>query len=236
MDDVSLVVAIAFALILFGSHKVILASRLPKDILRSLGGGMAASYVFLQLMPELEEIDELIGFSGHIWMLAGFLLFCGLQHLLSLRENKVASAGESREQGGSDQLLHIGFYGWYVLLVLIGTPFGQKHTLVEAGFLLAALGLHFTYKNYCLHRRFGPGFHLGWRVLLACTPLIAWSMVRCSPIHVTASREVVIAFVAGIVLSDVFREEIPTDQQSRFGWLLAGTIIYGLLTGLEAWF
>lgn len=84
----------------------------------SFGGGMAAGYVFLHLMSELDIGHELVGRRIHLFVLAGFVLYYGLEFRLEKKKQRT-------EDGQTDSLAcftHVAF-GWvYSWLIIYSFP------------------------------------------------------------------------------------------------------------------
>jgi hypothetical protein len=70
------------------------------------------------------------------------------------------------------------------------------------------------------------------RLLLASALLGGWALAALfAPTHALTAN-VLTAFLAGSVLLNVFKEEIPTARRSSFTWFMLGLVGYGVLLGL----
>lgn len=78
--------ALVVALCLAGTHfsapmlRRFIETREAK--ISSIGGGMAASYVFIHLMSELDEGGDLVGSKIHHFVLFGFIIYYGIEYYL----------------------------------------------------------------------------------------------------------------------------------------------------------
>jgi hypothetical protein len=84
--DWALVVAALLALVHLAAPLYRERLRKHSKAVGSLGGGMAVTYVFLQLFPELRGDETILGRRIHLIVLLGFLAYYGIEHSFGLRE------------------------------------------------------------------------------------------------------------------------------------------------------
>lgn len=192
-------------------------------VVRSVGGGMAIAYVFLMLLPELERGHAVVGDSIHILVLTGFLFFLSLE--LWFQGGRAAAV----PQHGTPALFrfHVGlgwFYSWTVVYAL---PEVVGVVGIKALISTAALGLHMLYKDYVLGVHEPGEFDVWARFALAAAPLTGWLAAVLIPPS-EATGDILIAFLAGYLLQNVFRNEIPEYRESRLGWFVMGALFYSV--------
>lgn len=239
---------IAFAatlfLIFFHFISPWLASELPQKgrAFVSFSGGVAVAYVFLQMLPDLVEYNKPIGeyLLKNQWLtsftelliyivaLFGFLIYYGFD----------LAAERYRAHGNDDKLvyiLHLAMFCLYNFLITYTMSLRVVESLTATVLFTIAMALHFilTDQKFC---RFYPiqFDHLGRFVLIAAL-LVGWiCSVIFDPVNVLMVAFMV-AFLAGSVLLNVFREELPDVRMASFFWFALGsTIVAGVLL-LQIW-
>lgn len=205
---------------------------MPEGVVSSVGGGVAASYVFLHLLPELArgnvEIAEVLGdrveptalldLTLFAVALAGFLVLYGLDHL-------AARAGDTPGVFA----VHLGAYAAYNVLITYSLP-----TQFEAGSAVAvafcvAMGVHFFLSDRALAEHHGERFgRVGRPVLIAALVggfVLAWLF---APTRTTVVGSM-LAALAGFVLYNVFSDELPSERRVRFPAFAISVVLYGTL-------
>jgi hypothetical protein len=233
-------VLLLMAVHLFGYRMDSLLSRIPRGYWLSFASGVSISYVFLHIMPELHEGEEvaagavadLFGVQElliYIVALAGAVLFYGLRRLTAHSDQIDRSRQEILDFAF---WLSIGAFAIYNAIV--------AHTIhhraeigadVLAAFVVA-MSLHFTVNDYGLHRRFFRAYERYGRWTLVVAIAVGWSagfMVNASE----AAILIMLAFLMGGTVLHVLAEELPEQRTSSYGAFLAGAIVYSfVLVGL----
>jgi hypothetical protein len=222
----------------------VLAARLrflnsaPRSIWLSGAGGISVAYVFLHLLPELAEHQKVIrasadGLMGFIEHHAYVVAFVGLSIFYGLER----AAKESRRSGGrsGDEdtpvvtifWLHIGFFALYNFLIgyLLSND-GQ--TMRNFAFFSFAMAVHFLVNDFGLQGHYKRRYASTGRWLLAAAVLAGWAAGYSVAVPELAIS-VLVAFIAGAVVLNVLKEELPDDRQSRFGAFLLGGGMYAAL-------
>ncbi len=124
--------------------------------------------------------------------------------------------------------IHLGSYAVYN--VLIGYLLLHREETDLRGLLIyaAAMGLHFVVNDQGLREHHGAAYDRVGRWLLAGAPILGWLLglaVEVPPLALAA----LFAFLAGGVVLNVLKEELPEDRESRFSAFAAGTAAYALL-------
>jgi hypothetical protein len=216
-------VAFAFALVhLLGARLDFLRTS-PRSIWLSVAGGVSVAYVFVHILPDLaahqRRVDErgfLESIESHVWLiaLAGLAVFYGLERLA--RNGR----GDSAVFG-----IHLGSFALYNFL--IGYLLLHREEGGGLAFYAAALGLHFLVNDQGLREHHGSAYHR-YRWLLAAAPLAGWALgaaFALPPLAITA----LFAFLAGGIILNVLKEELPEDRDSRFAAFAAGAAGYAAL-------
>ena len=137
---------------------------------RSLGGGLAVSYAFLTLFPEIEKGHELFGDSLHVVVLIGLLAFLGAERWL---ERKAAESGE--HGGESVFALTIALAWVYVWLLVFTMPEKLEGSWMHAVVGIVGLVLHLLFKDHSLHEANHESHRRWGRWALALAPLAGWA-------------------------------------------------------------
>jgi uncharacterized membrane protein YeaQ/YmgE (transglycosylase-associated protein family) len=190
----------------------------------SFGGGLAVAYVFLQLIPEIEEAHAYLGDVMHFLVLFSFLGFYAVEVRFISRgvqdgDPEEIEAGEKRAFW-----LHVALSWFYTWMVVFALPADVSESLMVAILAGLAIGLHVTYKGFVLHGHDVREYERRGRYVLILAPLLGWlAHIIVQPSE--AVFDVFIAVLAGYLMQNVFREELPSHDFARFRWMIAGALI-----------
>lgn len=234
-------VAVLFAAIhIFGAKLRFLATT-PRSIWLSIGGGVSVAYVFVHLLPELAQFQDTIagaaeehGFlagleaHSHLIALMGLATFYGLERLA----RQSAGPGEEGErgQGTSSNVFWTHLISFAVYNFLIGYLLVHREDSDLRGLLVyaVAIALHFVVNDHGLRERHGRTYDMVGRWPLALAPIGGFLLgvaTTVSPVIMSA----LFAFLAGGIVLNVLKEELPEDRQSRFWAFAAGAGAYAAL-------
>lgn len=192
----------------------------------SFAGGMAMAYVFLHLLPELDEAHERIGDVIHLLILVGFLAYYGLEHVIH-RQSAGAAAESDTARGMFSVHLTIGWI--YTWLLIYAMPDQLQENGIYAVPITVALILHVLHKQYNLRQSHKPAFDAWGRYVLAAAPIAGWfaDFVADAPDPLVSG--VLVALLSGAMLHTVFREELPEHPKANFGAFCGGSAVYAVL-------
>ncbi len=235
-------VAAAFALIhVFGARMTFLTVT-PRSVWLSIAGGVSVAYVFVHLLPELAEYQEGVGeraaeeggllarLEHHSYLVAlfGLAAFYGLDRLARRSAHCEAEAGGERRPSRGVFWIHLLSFAAYNALIgylLVHREETELSGLAVYGF---AMGLHFLVNDQGLREHHGHAYDREGRWLLALAPLAGLGLgivTSLSPLLIAA----LFAFLAGGVVLNVLKEELPEDRDSRFWAFALGTSAYSAL-------
>lgn len=253
MEDLNttrtLLLALLSALAMAALH--LLAPRIrklpgvPERTSSSFAGGIAVSYVFLHLLPELsagnEEIAELLGEPGarspllglEIFLVAlvGFTVFYGLERWADRHHPRPhAGSGAGGEPPRQVFVVHLGAFALYNLVIGYSLPLNWRESAGFAVLYTIAIGLHFVLSDRGLEEHYGDRFDR-WppRLLLAGALLVGWGLASVAAPTSGFLVSLLTAFLAGSILLNVFKEEIPSGGRSHFAWFVGGLALYTTL-------
>jgi len=222
-------------------------SRTPRAVL-SFGAGATASYVFVRMLPELEEagtvfVSETVdrGLPApelriYTAALIGFVLFYGLENLVSWsrqeREEAAAETApaerEGREWSSPVFLLHVGGFAFYAWLVCYLMVRGISEEPLPIALYALAMGLHFVGVDHSLQREHGGAYMRVGRFVLAAAALGGWGVARLNEL----SRPAIITglgLISGGVVMNSMVMELPREKDGRFWPFVAGAVSYTAL-------
>lgn len=237
--------ALAVALALAALH--LLAPRIrrfpgvPEAATASFAGGISVSYVFLHLLPELAEGNEgvaealreqvevtpLLDLAIFFVALVGFVIFYGLERLAS------RSAGSGTDPPAGVFRLHLASFAVYNALITYTMPLRLRTGIVFAILFSIAMGLHFVLTDRGLEEQYPRRFRGSGRYVLTVSLLVGWGLAALiAPTNVLVVS-VLTALLGGSILLNVFKEELPSQRDSRFSWFVFGLAAYAALLAAE---
>ena len=212
----------------------------PRSGWLSFAGGVSVAYVFVHLLPELEEhqrvIAEALGHGldflhHHVYLLAllGLALFYGLQRVTvaSRRHERVAGREDATSTGVF--WLSMALFGLYNVAIgyLLLHRVGGIGLRTLALFWLA-MALHFWINRVSLRERHKDDFPRIGRWVLAGAVVVGWALGAMVGLS-EAVISMLMAFLAGALVLNVLTEELPEARHSRFSAFALGLAVYTAL-------
>lgn len=232
MTLLALLCALGFALV----HLFIGAMRFLEGVPRSRwlsgAGGVAVAYIFLHLLPELAAqqrgFAEVLGTGeeeAEAWIylvaLGGLAAFYGLERAAR------RSRGRSRDAGGPDRVedgvfwIHIGSFALYNVLIGYLLLHREEPGLWSLLIYFVAMALHFVTNDFGLREDHKERYDREGRWLVAGAVLLGWALGALTTLPELAIG-LLFAFLAGGVVLNVLKEELPEERQSDFGAFALG--------------
>ena len=208
----------------------------PRSRGLSFAGGVSVAYVFVHLFPEIQEAGAAIHESElgplalftehHVYLVAltGFVVFYGLERLAQ-------GAGGRREDSDPNPdvfWLHIGSFGAYNALVGYLLLHREEAGLTSLLLFFVAMALHFVVNDHGLREHHGVLYRRRGRWVLAAAVLLG-TVVGLAVAVPEGILAVLFAFLAGGVVLNVIKEELPEERESRFPAFAVGTAGYAAL-------
>ncbi|OWV34780.1 hypothetical protein B5C34_12925 [Pacificimonas flava] len=233
------VIASLFACVHLFAGRLTILDKVPRSRWLSFAGGTSVAYVFVHLMPELAEYQEhLLDTYGdaelpaaelHIWLIAliGLSFFYCLNQLI--RQHAQADAADRDAAPLQAFWLHLCAFAIYnsVIGYLLVTT--EERGAEELALYGTAMALHLLVVDHGLRAQHGDLYKQRGRWLLAGAPLFGAALGSSFLVSETVVVALV-ALLAGSVVLNVLKEELPEDRHSRFGAFLFGAAAYsGLL-------
>ncbi len=235
--SLALVAGLALVHLFSGGMRFLRAS--PRSRWLSAAGGVSVAYVFVHLLPDLAEEQETVldavgeNFSFleyHVYLVAlvGLATFYGLE-----RAAKVSRA-EKRRAGGEDATgrgvfwLHVFFFAIYNALIGYLTLHREEPGLGSLALFAFAMGVHFVVNDFGLREDHKGAYARAGRWVLAAAVLAGWAVGLLSEVS-EAAVAVLFAFLAGGVVMNVLKEELPEERESRFWAFALGAALYAVV-------
>ncbi|CAN5657958.1 hypothetical protein BH24DEI1_BH24DEI1_08740 [soil metagenome] len=227
---------------------------LPRRDWFSAAGGVAVAYVFLHLLPELEHhqralegsdwpILEALTHHAYLLALAGLALFYGLERAIKRSKRASEDGGDAKSSGSEygssedsssedssserrDFWLHIGAFALYNALIgylLLGAEDPRELLLFAA-----AMALHFVVNDDALRNHHEAQYDRLGRWVMAAGVLAGWGFGAVVDLG-EAGLAAIFAFLAGGIVLNVLKEELPEERESRFLSFVGGAALYALL-------
>ena len=206
----------------------------------SVGAGIAAAYVFVQLLPEMFEAQ--IAFSKatagsglpfpeqrvYTSALMGFVLVYGLENLVSRSREQRREERVTEGKGDLVYWLHMGGFAVYGGLVSYLMVDQGKRGLVFLALYFVAMFLHFLGVDHSLRREHAALYDRSGKWVLAGTVLAGWLVGASISIPETVLSTLQGLVGGGVVINSMIME-LPKENEGRFWPFCAGAVGYALI-------
>lgn len=249
--------ALIAALVLGSLHLLAGRLRFAGSVSRSrwlsVAGGVSVAYVFVHLLPELAAGQEAIEGTGeggaeadrkadgppleflenHVYLVA----LVGLAVFYGVEKHSLASRRRSQEQTGEDCTtddafwLSIGSFAVHNAVIGYLLLREELEELSQLALFTVALGVHFVVNDLALREHHRDAYHDFGRWLIAAAVLLGWAVGMATGVSEQVIA-VVIAFIAGGVVLNVLKEELPGERSGQFWPFALGALAYTLLLQL----
>lgn len=222
-----LLAAVALALVhVLGGRAGVVTGRWTRRSL-SAAGGASVAYVFVLLLPEVSEAALAFGAlrgeallaeqTVYLAALMGFVAFYGVE------------VGVDRS--GNETIVfqsHLLLFTVYSAIIAFLLAHQEVPGTWNLAFYTLAMALHFLITDHGLRRHHGAEFDRTGRPLLAVGTL-AGGVVGVAAGGVGPGVTVVFGVVAGAVVLNVLKEELPETDEGRFVAFTLGALAFAAL-------
>lgn len=236
-----LLVAVALALIHLYSGRLWFLDRIPRSRWLSAASGVSVTYVFVHLLPELNEHQEALTETGvlafvehHVYLMAllGLSVFYGLERIVTASRQRQFQAGQGDRAEIGIFWLHMAAFALYNGLIGYLLMHREETGWLSLMLFAIAMGLHFVVNDYGLRQDHKHVYHTTGRWILAAA-IVLGACIGLGTQIPEPFISVLFAFLAGAVILNVLKEELPEERQSRFWAFAVGVVFYaGLLISL----
>lgn len=202
----------------------------------SAAGGIAVAYVFLHMLPDLIEHNEVLGDASgaaawladrivYLVALLGLVVFYVLERgLQASRRRHCATHGIDRPHD-SVFWAHIGAFAVTNLLIGYLLLHREVPGYVSLALFAAALGVHLLASDVGLLLHHKALYRHRARWVLAASVLLGWLLGVAVELP-EASISLIFAFLAGSVIMNVIKDELPAERDSRVLPFVLGAALY----------
>lgn len=233
--SLSFLFAIGFVVIHLSSKYMKFLSVIPRSRLLSAAGGVSVAYVFVHLLPELNHHDEVLDqvwesnyfyFENRIYLVAmiGLAIFYGLENMV--KKSQKANNIDYATRG----VFWIHIFAFFLYNALIGYLLvdGVFENDTRMLFYFIALAVHFISNDHGLRQTHTEIYDRLGRWLLAASVLVGWILGQSIDVN-EAAIAILFSLLAGGVILNVMKEELPGERESTFWAFAAGLSAYTLL-------
>ena len=236
---VSLLAVVVLAIVHLLAGKMRFLNVTPRSVWLSIAGGISVSYVFVHLLPDLaadqRTIREAAGerftfLEYHVYLVAliGLAAFYGLERAAKTSRQRNQSAGQDDSTEAGVFWLHAASFALYNALIGYLLLHREKQGLVSLIFFAIAMGVHFVVNDFGLREDHKGTYDRIGRWILAAGIIAGWVVGLLFEVS-EAAIAVLFAFLAGGVIMNVLKEELPQERKSRFWAFAVGAGAYAVI-------
>lgn len=204
------------------------ASRIRKNKLQgtllSFGGGVAISYIFIDLLPKLGKSDEAVEkalrgslpfLERHVFIMAllGFLLFYLVDKSSQIKQSSFSFWLST---------LSYSLFNFFVGYAVVDENDPEVQPLVLFTF---AMALHYFTTDYSLNEKHGKLYKHKEKWLLIASIFLGWLAGYYFDLSETAIA-LISAFIGGGVIMNVIRHELPENKNNDIRAFVLGALFY----------
>ena len=237
----SLMIALLFAAIfLFGGRLAYRPGHRRYRRFLSFAAGIAVAYVFVDVMPALGRMRDMVmqspsdfrrvfpEYSVYLWTMAGFLAFYCLETIVAKpRRGPEHHVGDHNGAAPWQAWVHIGgfaLYAWMLTYIMVW----KVHETLPLCVYGVAMGMHIFPVACNLRNHYQQIYDRRGAYLLALASLAGWLTGLALDIPQPILVNLVAIVVGGVIVNTAIAE-LPKEREGRYGFFLAGALIYTAL-------
>lgn len=212
-------------------------TNIPRSKWLSVAGGISVAYIFLAAFPELNEIQQEVSekelFNWHwfaeieVYLLAllGLTFFYGLEN----RAKKSKESNRDTDSGKKKNLkifwIHISSFCVYNFIIGYLLLHSEEESFNSIFLYAIAMAFHFIVTDHALEDHFHKSYIKRGRWILVSAVFLGWLasiFISIPEIYIG----VIFAFLAGGVIMNVLKEELPKERESNLMAFCLGVIGY----------
>ena len=237
---ITFILAAGFVSIHLFSRYLPFLESVPRSRLLSAAGGISVAYVFIHLLPELNKHNQVLDksiesgalkfFENHTYIVAmiGLSIFYGLERMVKISKKKQQEKYNKDRASKGVFWIHIASFFLYNSLIGYLLLHGEQETLKGLVFYFIALAVHFITGDHALREAHQELYDVIGRWLLAVAILAGWVIGITWKVNENIIA-VLFALLAGGVILNVMKEELPEERESNFWAFAAGMAGYTIL-------
>jgi len=212
--------------------------KIPRSKWLSAAGGISVAYIFIHVLPELQEWQkEFLHQEGsflkhHMYLIAlgGLAVFYGLERAAKLAGPSERGDETEPKYSSNPTLfwLHIGFFAVYNLLIGCLLYHRDSYKLAELALFTVAMLFHFAVNDHGLHDHYEQRYRSRGRWILSVAVLAGWLIGVLTDLS-EFGIAIMFAFIGGGTILNTLKEELPEERKSNYWAFLAGITGYTVL-------
>ena len=243
---ISFTIAAIFSAVHLTAPKLYGSSERYEKAVISFSGGVAAAYVFFDLLPTIQKSGEnlkllLPNYLDYLGQMSisevvifgvafmGFLVFFVSEHVaVHSRRRAAADTGQHVDSVAAPKevfVIHFSLLALISLLIAYNLRFEVRASLLGGLLFSIALILHFFGTDRTMEIHYRNLFERYGRYILSIMPLTGWALSALFPER-QSEAAVFLAFVAGAVLFNVIKDEVPGTENGDPKFFVLGALIY----------
>lgn len=211
-------------------HRLRQLSHVPRSRWLSVAGGASVAYVFLHILPELAAQQDALGTAlglsplraeevVYAVAMAGLVAFYGLERYMRTRP-------DPRSDGNR---IHLGSFALYNVLVGYLIFHREDAGALSLALFAVAIGFHFLTVDHGLRVDHHTTYDRLGRWLLTAALVVGALLGQAIEVPEVAVA-LPFALLAGSILLNVLKDELPAERESKFIPFVLGAAVYaGLL-------
>lgn len=242
-DVLALAVVTVLALAHLVPPKLSFIELRPRSWVLSAAGGVSLAYVFVHLLPEVAEAQATVearasglvgGFERHAYVIAllGLTVFYGLERAaITSKRSTWPKDAVNQDESTSPAAFWLSMGSFALYNAIIGylvVRRAEEEALPTLLLFALAIALHFLINDLGLRDHHERRYDRLGRPLLVGAILLGW-LVGVTSELAEAAVGLAVAFLAGGIVLNVMKEEVPQERQARFLPLAFGALGYAAL-------
>jgi zinc transporter ZupT len=216
-------------------------TTVPRSRWLSLAGGVSVTYVFLHVLPEFADYQTAFRQEGvlgwlehHVYNFAllGLVVFYGLERAAKRStQSDREPHNDHREDSTSIFWVHMLSFVVYNFIIGYLLPRGEAAGGWSLVYYTVAMAFHFVVNDYGLYDHYRELYRRRGRWLVTAALAVGWVVglvTELPEIYLAA----IFSFVAGGVIMNVLKEELPEERRSSLVAFVSGVAAYALLLAL----
>lgn len=207
-------------------------ARLPDTAqlrIASLGGGVAAAYVFVQVMPELAEGGrsisslDIVDFAPTPLLESGLFLVALIGMIAFYSLDVLSDSGKTSTRGL--YRIHLVAFGVLNAIYAYTMPFLVTTGVVYAVLFTVAIAAHMLLSDRTLARAHPEHFRHQDRWMGIVGIAVGLGFAVLLPPASELALAIPTALLGGGLLMTTFRDELPSASKARLPWLVSGAAV-----------
>ena len=215
-----------------------LGASIARRSLLSAAGGISVAYVFVDIMPQMNRMQEIVyktsaelplpflSYRVYIFALIGFVTFYALENMVAVsRPQRQASLQED-----TPFVCWVHIFGFALYSVLMGYLLSveTERTLGSLVLYSLAMFVHFWVVDHSLRMEHGDFYDYFGRWIIASAVLAGWTL-GIAGVSSDYVLPTLMGFLGGGVVINSIKEELPEKGEGRVLPFVFGAFGYALL-------